>query len=605
MSYEKVIFQYKGQSVGVSISIDAERIRLKTPFKLKDEVKAMAGARWHPDEKVWSVKNNCRNLFAIQFLQGKNPYAVYDKPLIDVQFKRPLYVHQVEMAKHVMTRHYCGLAAEMGTGKSLTIIEVIELLFGDEYTKSLNDQKAAQNLVWWLAPKSGIAAVKLELLKWKAAVVPRLMTYDELKKVLTNWQTGDLPPRMVIFDESHKLKTITSQRSEAARHLAESVRREHGDNGYVVFMSGSPAPKSPLDWYNQCETVCPGYLKEGDIFKFQRTLALVKDMESLSGGRYPKIVTWWDDAKKCKLCGDHIDRHEDFSHIFEPSVNEIERLYRRLKGLVLVKFKKDCLDLPEKQYKTINIQPTREIVNAAKLIVASTPNAVKTLTLLRELSDGFQYRKYIKEIKDCGCFGKQTDPPCDHCHGSGKIKIEDVETLTLSSPKDEVVKDQLEEHDEVGRLVVYAGFTASIDKLTDLVKKEDWHWIRVDGRGWTSSFGITNDVELLSIFQRVNNKDTDVLGENNKIVFIGHPGSAGMGLTLTASPTILYYSNDFNGENRIQSEDRIHRPGADANRGCTIIDLIHLPTDLLVLNNLKEKRDLQAISLGDVQKMMV
>ena len=66
-----------------------------------------------------------------------------------------------------------------------------------------------------------------------------------------------------------------------------------------------------------------------------------------------------------------------------------------------------------------------------------------------------------------------------------------------------------------------------------------------------------------------------------------------MALTLTASPTELFYSNDFNGEARFQAEDRFHRAGMDKNRGATIIDFVHLPSDQLVLDNLQKKKDLQ------------
>lgn len=77
-----------------------------------------------------------------------------------------------------------------------------------------------------------------------------------------------------------------------------------------------------------------------------------------------------------------------------------------------------------------------------------------------------------------------------------------------------------------------------------------------------------------------------------------------MGLTLTASPSIVYFSNDFNAESRIQSEDRIHRPGMDVNRGATIYDLIHLPTDRTVLENLKAKRVLQDMTLGALNDVL-
>jgi hypothetical protein len=71
-----------------------------------------------------------------------------------------------------------------------------------------------------------------------------------------------------------------------------------------------------------------------------------------------------------------------------------------------------------------------------------------------------------------------------------------------------------------------------------------------------------------------------------------------MSLTLTASPVVIFYSNDFKAENRMQAEDRIHRESMDLNLGATIIDIIHLPTDELVLKNLKEKTKLQNLTLG-------
>ena len=86
-----------------------------------------------------------------------------------------------------------------------------------------------------------------------------------------------------------------------------------------------------------------------------------------------------------------------------------------------------------------------------------------------------------------------------------------------------------------------------------------------------------------------------------KLVVIGHPGSAGMSLTLTAADEIIYYSNTFNGEERIQSEDRIHRPGC---RGAKITDIFLLPTDRLVHANLVKKRDMQAMTLGAFKQVL-
>ena len=62
-------------------------------------------------------------------------------------------------------------------------------------------------------------------------------------------------------------------------------------------------------------------------------------------------------------------------------------------------------------------------------------------------------------------------------------------------------------------------------------------------------------------------------------------------------------ANPFDADDRMQSEDRGHRPGMDLNKGLTIVDLIHLPSDQLVLDNLKKKVKLQSLTLDDISKV--
>jgi hypothetical protein len=119
-----------------------------------------------------------------------------------------------------------------------------------------------------------------------------------------------------------------------------------------------------------------------------------------------------------------------------------------------------------------------------------------------------------------------------------------------------------------------------------------WQHIKADGKGWSTTVGsVRGGKDMLKMFQE---KEKSV----ERLAFIGQPGAAGMGLNLTASPSIVFYSNDFNGDSRIQAIERIHRPGMDINRGATIYDLIHLPTDQYVLDNLDKKVKLQGITLG-------
>ena len=61
----------------------------------------------------------------------------------------------------------------------------------------------------------------------------------------------------------------------------------------------------------------------------------------------------------------------------------------------------------------------------------------------------------------------------------------------------------------------------------------------------------------------------------------------------------IFYSNDFNPESRSQAEDRIHRMGMDENKGCKIVDLFHLPTDIHVRDVLLQNRKLELMTMGE------
>lgn len=637
------------------VTPEGNKLQLRFPYApdLIEEIKNMAGARWNPDGKYWTIENGPRNLFTLQFLAEKNPYAPYEIPLVDFKPRREEnYDHQIEMTRHILTRHWCNFACEMGTGKTLACIEAMEASgFRDWF---------------WIAPKSALYSVRLEFEKWKICdicnkkeydhngaghpffttkcVQPQFFTYEALRKLIDNWPADKKPPHGVVFDESSRLKNPAAQRSQAALALANNMREEWGRDCYIVAMSGSPAPKSPLDWWHQCEVSCPGFLKEGTIQKFQKRLAIMEMRENqVTGGVYPALLGWRDTANRCEKCGllkDDI-RHDLASggHSFYPCKDEVTTLYHRMNGLVLVKFKKDCLDLPEKQYQEIVVEPTKDMLRAAAIINAKSASAIQALTLLRELSDGFQYKETESGTETCPiCRGSReqqqlfdanhpddpldaltiqcgkrvyydeagtpniSDEPvsfsvrtiaCEACSGTGEIVKMARTVIPVKSPKEDALLNEYEDHEEVGRIVTYAGFTGSIDKCVGVARRAGWEYIRVDGRGWDTSLRGYDPVKMLKAFQT----DTKI----ERLAFIGQPGAAGMGLNLTASPTTVYYSNDFNAESRIQSEDRIHRPGMDKNRGATIKDILCLPSDMMVLNNLRRKKRLQDLSLGQMR----
>lgn len=85
-------------------------------------------------------------------------------------------------------------------------------------------------------------------------------------------------------------------------------------------------------------------------------------------------------------------------------------------------------------------------------------------------------------------------------------------------------------------------------------------------------------------------------------VFLANPQSAGTGLDglQTVCTQALYYSNGFNAIDRWQSEDRIDRRGSIG--GSHYTDLIGRGSiDRYILRNLRKKKGLSQLSLGDIQ----
>ncbi len=82
---------------------------------------------------------------------------------------------------------------------------------------------------------------------------------------------------------------------------------------------------------------------------------------------------------------------------------------------------------------------------------------------------------------------------------------------------------------------------------------------------------------------------------------MGQPKTGGYGITLTAANTVIYFSNSYDLEIRLQSEDRAHRIGQK--NKVTYIDLVSPATvDEKVLEALRNKINIASKVLGEDAK---
>jgi len=540
----------------------------RIPFSkvLNAEIKAMAGWRWHgfddPPIKKWSIKNCPRNIFQLRSMMGENVYGWFDRPIRDdiVEFDRPVKPQQVDMIRRALTYHYQILAAEQGLGKTLAGIEIMERSGVVDW--------------WYVGPLSGLASVELEIKKWGLSGVNlTLMTYNRLVSIHSLESDIEIPGG-VIFDESDNLKTGTTKRATAAQWLADSIREKHGDNGYVIELSGTPSAKHPGDLWKQCEIAWPGFLREGNFGAFEVRYGIMEEGTGVDGATFSKRSGWKE--------------------------HEVAKLPSRYAGLMTVYRKQEWLTLPPKKYRTVRLEPSNKVLRVAKTLATVAPNVITALTWLRALSSGFQYVKVQQGEETCpvcGGSGEYAYPepaPCQGCGGIGKRPKFERKSRFVSTPKDAALKEELDKCDTHGRIVVAASFQGSIDRILAICKERGWSVACVDGRGWRSYDSMGNQID---------DKPLDLWEDfHGKVAFVGNPGSCRYGLTLTLAHTLVFYDNSFSAVERLQMEDRIHRMTMNDLLGANIVDLVHLPVDQLVIDTLKSNKALELLSLGVINE---
>jgi len=152
----------------------------------------------------------------------------------------------------------------------------------------------------------------------------------------------------------------------------------------------------------------------------------------------------------------------------------------------------------------------------------------------------------------------------------------------VSTAKEEALGDIIEDVLQSGKkLAVMARFIQEIKAICRLLEKK--------GIGYSLLMGGVKDrEEQVAAFQN----DPEVQ------VFVGQIATAGLGVTLTAASTMVFYSIDYSMSNFEQARARIHRVGQKEN--CTYLYLTAKGTvDEKVLKALRDKADLARMLVDD------
>ena len=165
----------------------------------------------------------------------------------------------------------------------------------------------------------------------------------------------------------------------------------------------------------------------------------------------------------------------------------------------------------------------------------------------------------------------------------GFIKDDDETIRSINSNRITELIDILDETS--GKVIIWASFVHDITAIRDALAKE------YGEEAVVTYYGETPQEERQQIVKNFQEDETTRF-------FIGQPRTGGFGLTLHAASTVIYYSNSYDLEIRLQSEDRAHRIGQKNN--VTYIDLVSPGTiDEKIINALRDKIDIAGQVLNE------
>ena len=240
-------------------------------------------------------------------------------------------------------------------------------------------------------------------------------------------------------------------------------------------------------------------------------------------------------------------------------------LTQRLHSVAYRATKAECLDLPETVdiIRSVTLEATaarlyRDLARDSYAEIGkgevTAPNVLTRLLRLSQLTGGYL--------------------------GNDEGRLEAVSHAKLDMLEDFIDSAASENK----KLVVIARFIPEINAICKLLDKKQIPHACITGN-------VKDRDEQVQRFQ--NDPDTKV--------FVGQIATAGLGITLTAASTMVFYSVDYSMSNFEQAKARIHRVGQS--QKCTYLYLVASGTvDEKVLKALQEKADLARALMDDIRQ---
>ena len=473
---------------------------------------------------------------------------------MNYKFKLKPYKHQLTALEKSWNKETYAYFMEMGTGKTKVLIDNMSML----YDKGKIDGALI------IAPKGVVKT-------WYEQELPTHLP-KHIENVTVLWQSNinkkqqekleslfeiETALHIIVmnvealstekgvkfaskFLNSHKTLMAIDESTTIKTPTAKRTKNIIGLGKYAKYrrvMTGSPITKNPLDLYTQCEFLDPYLLDFASYYAFRNRYAEMKTMHLR--GRSIQVVHAFQNLSELS------DKLQPFS-------------YRVLK--------EDCLDLPPKNFikRHITLTPEQKKVYEQmkkQAMAVLNGKVTSTMTVLTQLMRLHQIT--------CGHF-----------------TADDGSVQTINNNRVNELLNILEETE--GKAIIWANYQKDITQIVESIEKEYGPGSVVDYYGLTAQEDRQDNIRQFQSDPKCR-------------FLVGTPSTGGYGITLTAANTVIYYSNGYDLEKRLQSEDRAHRIGQKKN--VTYIDIIAEDTvDEKIVKALRNKINIASEVLGEELK---
>ena len=470
-------------------------------------------------------------------------------------FQTEPFAHQLTALQDSWAADYHALFMEMGTGKSKVIVDTMGKLYESGKINAalvVAPKGVYDNWVQKEIPVHLPERIARKVVRWRPAKTKAfeeelydlvMNPFDGLKVFVVNieaFSTGRGAEAAYVFLEQNPDNLMVVDESTTIKNRkamrTKNVVKARQISKYRRILTGSPITKSPMDLFSQCDFLDPGALGIRSYYAFQNRYALVQRRQM---------------------------GHKSFQEIV--GYRRLDELTEKLDRFATRTLKEDCLDLPDKLYIRRQVPLTKEqqkLYDQMKKLALAALNDKSIATTQSVLTQIMRLQQIC-----CGFFQPDDKP------------IEDLENGRLQE-----LLDVLE--DAQGKVIIWATFTHSLRKIRDAIAEAH------GPRSVATYYGETPQDERQEIVNQFQDPDSELR------FFVGQPRTGGYGITLTEATTVVYFSNSYDLEIRLQSEDRAHRIGQ--RKPVTYIDLVSPGTvDEKILQALEEKNILAGQVLGE------